>query len=1822
MATERVGRAVLEFSTDSRQFNTDVDKAGQKIVDLKKKAGDTSTTFATLSGDLGKVSKGFSDLGGSVGPLGPALGKVQGAIAGVASGVTALGPAGAVAAVGIAAVTAGALAAAAAVGAIGAVVVSAVRSAADLGDEFLNMSNKTGLSVEALSKFKFIAQQTDTEVDTIIKTVQKLGQNLAAGSKETVAAIGAIGLSVADIRKMKPEEAFTTILTAIGKLPDAGQRAAAGAAIFGKQFREIAQLTQEDLKGLSQQAQDLGVVFSTEFAVAGDRFNDAIGAIRSAVQGATAQLGTAFLPVATVFIETFEREFVRALNAGGASAGNFATTVADAALVVGQAFAGIVVAGGIAARFLNEFFAGKFIASLGLLDLFAKVLDSLSSILSIGATFNGLLAAPAALAAQAAAGIHAFTLETGLGFAKASAQINTYADAVTLAAARTGAELPASVAKLKAEITAQADVMRKAQADAGGFGNALEGLGDEHAKAEKAAKAHREELEKLDNWLASKGVLTTTGYSNVLGDLIAKLNLAAREGTPTLQAALKVLAPEFERVSAAAKASGQDVSVVNGIFRDFLQLAGDDQVATQMADWERANIATAGSLDAILAKLPTVSVQTEGLALSARIATDAYHTFGLKTPAELQKAADAARFAYQQIVNAVGAKAPEAIAAHAKMVEAINAASGKIPSYWQTTVFPGIRDVLGHIQTAVSGSFSAMLLGAKSFKDGFIDIWKSIKAGVLNILASIADAFLNSFLKGILGAMSGQQGAFGAAFAGLFGGGKGGGLLGNLAGLLGGAGGAGAAAGGIGGGVTMVGTGAGGVMVPIGMTGTAAGAGGTAAGGGLMAGASGALLGGAAAAGGGALLGLLGKQIFGGSGWKAGTFGAGTGAATGALIGSVVPVLGTAIGALVGGLAGLFSGWLGKTQSQKVNDARDQVTAKFGGTGTGAGSGFANLAAELQKATGSGALFERFLKASTMKDFEAATKAVTEALSSQAYTTLKVKEASDDLTKQREAAVAAGQSEDEAIRAQAGSYSDLLQTIKTTGATAPEAMQPILLKLMDMGLLVDATGQKLTDLSGINFADAAGNIHQVTAAVLQATRAAEQAQTAYEDLKKKVADQFADIDKQEAALNASEAPEAVMGVIETQQRAQFAAQRAALEEQLKVAAEAAKAAADAVAKTQTDAAAAAAAGVGKSIDETGDRFVHLGDVAEEQAKRAREALSTIGHDIPSITIPYHYSQDGPDLPAGADVRGLSTGGLVTRYLATGGLVRQASGLAAAAVLATAPLYAATGTFVPRGTDTVPAMLTPGEFVIPQSTVSALGADFFRTLVTGGLPPLTLHVGAEASQALAVIQALGGVALKPVVLPVATDVDAATREFDDWLERVPTTLPVTIDTDNTQLLAATKTVDAIPDVHALNIAVQAPTLAAAVGDIQAIPATKALTIAAAATGLAGITQDVKAIPDRKALSVVAQSIGVHEVVREIGGIPTRKELAVLAQAVGVREVVASISSIPDRKIVQVIATAVGVPEVLAALERIPATRAVAVPVRAFGIPEVLRGLATIPPERPVQVGVFATGIAGVLQALQTIPSVISVDLQLPSPATMAARANAAVDAVLGALARLPAAISIGLTPTTGRTPAPGTWQSPLPYPGPGTWQSPMPYPDNFPTPLPYPGPISGPVSGGSFKTPSAGGGFGTGSGSGGSFHLALGGLVPTVYAGTGVFVPRGTDTVPAMLTPGEYVVPKLTVDRLGVGFLQSLSSAPLPTIQPKPPGTDVALLASLHGLEQSLARLERVVAAHETVLQLDGKEIARAPSFLREHVNSVRTNRDGYRTDHRDALGVR
>lgn len=97
----------------------------------------------------------------------------------------------------------------------------------------------------------------------------------------------------------------------------------------------------------------------------------------------------------------------------------------------------------------------------------------------------------------------------------------------------------------------------------------------------------------------------------------------------------------------------------------------------------------------------------------------------------------------------------------------------------------------------------------------------------------------------------------------------------------------------------------------------------------------------------------------------------------------------------------------------------------------------------------------------------------------------------------------------------------------------------------------------------------------------------------------------------------------------------------------------------------------------------------IGDAAQSAAEDANAAFDSIEYPDPNVP-------NGGNYPNGADPTGSATGGYVTPY----GVQYRALG-------------------GPIGSDTVPAWLTPGEFVMRKSAVDRIGADTLGAMNSGG-----------------------------------------------------------------------------------------------------------------------------------------------------------------------------------------------------------------------------------------------------------------------------------------------------------------------------------------------------------------------------------------------------------------------------------------------------------------------------------------------------------------------
>lgn len=209
----------------------------------------------------------------------------------------------------------------------------------EVGNRLYEMSLKTGASVENLSKLRYVAGQTGIEFDSFNTTLFKMQQFLgSAGNKadEAQKHLNVLGLNLKNLKNEKPDQAFIDVISALEKIPNRADQAAAGAAIFGRGFKEMAGLAAENIHTLIGEAENLGLVMTTEMAAAAHVADDEFKALSMRLEAVGIRIGTAFLPaiigleqnIGQVFTSVIKDANTQLGKMGGS--GGFLSTVAAA----------------------------------------------------------------------------------------------------------------------------------------------------------------------------------------------------------------------------------------------------------------------------------------------------------------------------------------------------------------------------------------------------------------------------------------------------------------------------------------------------------------------------------------------------------------------------------------------------------------------------------------------------------------------------------------------------------------------------------------------------------------------------------------------------------------------------------------------------------------------------------------------------------------------------------------------------------------------------------------------------------------------------------------------------------------------------------------------------------------------------------------------------------------------------------------------------------------------------------------------------------------------------------------------------------------------------------------------------------------------------------------------------------------------------------------------------------------------------------------------------------------------------------------------------
>lgn len=271
-------------------------EADTRTLKWQQAVNETEATLAKAEREIDKNNSALEDLGENeddAGKKGSNMGKAIKAAAEVGK-VALEATAAAAAAIGAAAIAAGKK------------LWDMSKETAAMGDEIDKNSQKVGLSVEAYQKWDYAMKISGTEMSaatTGLKTLTNKFDDAKNGSKSAVAQFERLGLSMDEISGLSREELFETVVKSIQNVTDETEKAAIANDFFGKSGQDLMpmfNMTEDELDGLMNKAEEYGMVMSEEGVKASAEFQDSLTTLEGTFTGFKNSITTELLPSLTM----------------------------------------------------------------------------------------------------------------------------------------------------------------------------------------------------------------------------------------------------------------------------------------------------------------------------------------------------------------------------------------------------------------------------------------------------------------------------------------------------------------------------------------------------------------------------------------------------------------------------------------------------------------------------------------------------------------------------------------------------------------------------------------------------------------------------------------------------------------------------------------------------------------------------------------------------------------------------------------------------------------------------------------------------------------------------------------------------------------------------------------------------------------------------------------------------------------------------------------------------------------------------------------------------------------------------------------------------------------------------------------------------------------------------------------------------------------------------------------------------------------------------------------------------------------------------------
>jgi hypothetical protein len=175
---------------------------------------------------------------------------------------------------------------------------SMLRNVADTADALAKLSQKTGVTVEDLSRLQYAANLSGVSADQLSSGITRLSRGMAeaaSGTGEASKAFDAMGISVksADGTLKNQRQMLEELADRFATYADGAEKSALAQQIFGRSGAELIPLLNSGAKGIremSDESDALGNTLNEKTAKAAEQFNDNLTRLNTAIGGISRQI--------------------------------------------------------------------------------------------------------------------------------------------------------------------------------------------------------------------------------------------------------------------------------------------------------------------------------------------------------------------------------------------------------------------------------------------------------------------------------------------------------------------------------------------------------------------------------------------------------------------------------------------------------------------------------------------------------------------------------------------------------------------------------------------------------------------------------------------------------------------------------------------------------------------------------------------------------------------------------------------------------------------------------------------------------------------------------------------------------------------------------------------------------------------------------------------------------------------------------------------------------------------------------------------------------------------------------------------------------------------------------------------------------------------------------------------------------------------------------------------------------------------------------------------------------------------------------------------